>query len=207
MCRTWNRFVKMEDGRINKQIFLKDYHSDIETWCSSFYYICYLLGFEESYNNLLVIDLNSFRDKLYSHAQDKWLDSVNSKPKLRTYKIYKSELVPEDYVLRLSSRYVRSTFAKFRCGVLPINVEVGRYRGVKLENRTCPLCKNGVETEIHFLLECTEYDRGTFLHDTEIDSNVLSNEEKLKILMNNHQKVTSAFVCDLWNQRQSKLIV
>ena len=35
MCRTWNRFVKMEDGRINKQIFLKDYHSDIETWCSS----------------------------------------------------------------------------------------------------------------------------------------------------------------------------
>ncbi len=194
MCRTWNRFVKMEDCRINKQIFLKDYFSNIETWCSSFYHICYMLGLEECYNNLVEIDLNTFRDKLDAHVQEKWLESVNSKPKLRTYKIYKSTLVPEDYVLRLMSRYHRSTFAKFRCGILPLNVEVGRYRGVKLENRTCPLCKNGVETEIHFLLECNAYDRGNFLQDTKIDSNVLSNDEKLRFLMGNYQKATSTFV-------------
>ncbi len=179
MCRTWNRFVQMDESRINKQIFLKDYYSDIEAWCSSFYYICYMLGFEESYNNFSVIDLSSFTDKLNVYVQDKWLESVYSKPKLRTYKLYKTKLEPEDYVLRLMSRYHRSTFAKFRCGILPLNVEVGRYRGVKLENRTCPLCKNGIETEIHFLFECVAYDRGEFLHDTEIDSNLLSNEAKL----------------------------
>ncbi len=207
MCRTWNRFVKMDDHRINKQIFLKDYYSDIETWCSSFFYICYTLGFEENYNNLSEIDPNVFTNKLDIYAEEKWLESVNSKPKLRTYKMFKSKLIPEDYVLRLMSRFHRSTFAKFRCGILPLNIEVGRYRGVKLENRTCPLCKNGVETEIHFLFECTVYDRGSFFQDTNIDSNLLTNEEKLKILMNNHQKQTSTFVCKLWNQRQSMLIV
>ncbi len=146
-------------------------------------------------------------DKLDIHVEEKWLQSVNSKPKLRTYKLYKSKLVPEDYVLRLTSGYHWSTFAKFRCGILPLNVEVGQYRGVKLENPICPLCKNGVETEIHFLLEYTEYGRGTFLPDTKIDSTAMPNAEKLKILMDNHQKATSIFVCNLWNQRQAKLIV
>lgn len=105
------------------------------------------------------------------------------------------------------SRFHQSTFAKFRCGILPLNLEVGRYRGIKVEDRTCPLCKNGVETEVHFLLECNMYDRGDFLRDAEIDSETLSSGEILKILMAKLQKVTSSLVCELWNQRQSKLIV
>ena len=207
MCRTWNRFINMDDRRINKQIFLNDYYSNIDTWCASFYYICCSLDLEENYNQLKEIDLVTFKNKLENFAQEKWLETVNSKPKLRTYKTFKSKLVPEDYVLRLMSRFHRSTFAKFRCGILPLNLEVGRYRGISLENRTCPLCKNGIETEIHFLLECNAYDRGDFLRKTNIDSNIIANDEKLKILMDRHQKETSAFVCKLWNQRQSKIIV
>ncbi len=207
LCRTWNRFVNMDNSRINKQIFLNDYCANLETWCSSFQYVCYTLGFEHNYENLLGIDLTAFKEKLDIFVQEKWLESVRSKPKLRTYVKFKTNLVPEDYVLRLMSRYHRSTFAKFRCGILPLNIEVGRYRGVKVEDRICPICKNGVESEIHFLLECKVYDRGNFLHDTGTDSNLLTNDDRLKILMSEHQKATSIFVCDLWNQRQAKLIV
>ncbi len=207
MCRTWNRFINMDNSRINKQIFLNDFYSDIETWCSSFYHICHMLDFVDSYNNLQPIDLDSFKAKLETYAQEKWLETVQSKPKLRTYKIFKSKLVPEDYVLRLMSRFQRSTFAKFRCGVLPLNLEVGRYRGIKIENRICPLCKHGVETETQFLFECDMYDRGDFLDNNDIDSDTLTNGEKLKILMEHHQKVTSKFVCKLWNQRQAQIIV
>ena len=106
----------------------------------------------------------------------------------------KTKLEPEDYVLRLMSRYHRSTFAKFRCGILPLNLEVGRYRGIKAEDRICPVCKNGVETEIHFLFECDAYTRGNFMHDTNIDSDQLSNDNKLRILMDSHQKATSTFI-------------
>ncbi len=206
LCRTWNRFINMDDCRINKQIFLNDYYANIETWCSSFYYVCYTLGLEEYYNNLSEIDLTMFIEKLGNFVQDKWLESVHSKPKLRTYKKFKSKLVPEDYVLRLMSRFHRSTFAKLRCGILPLSIEVGRYRGIKVEDRICPLCKNGVEDEIHFLFECSEYERGNFLQDTETDSNLLTNDDRLKILMSNHQKSTSNLVCNLWKQRQSRLI-
>ena len=153
------------------------------------------------------IDLNVFEVKLGAFVQDKWLETVHSKPKLRTYKTFKSKLVPEDYVMRLMSRFHRSTFAKFRCGILPLSLEVGRYRGISIENRICPLCKNGIETELHFLFDCNVSDRGDFLQRTNIDSNVMSNKVKLRVLMDGHQKETSAFVCNLWNQRQSKIIV
>ena len=178
LCRTWNRFVRMDDSRINKQIFQNDYHANLETWCSSFCYVCYTLGFEQYYENLLEIDLTVFQEKLDIFVQEKWLESVRSKPKLRTYVKFKTKLVPEDYVLRLMSRYHRSTFAKFRCGILPLNIEVGRYRGVKVEDRICPICKNGVESEIHFLLECNVYDQGNFLHETGTDSNLPSNDDR-----------------------------
>ncbi len=84
MCRTWNRFVSMEDTQVNKQIFLNDYYSDIETWCFDFFYICYVLKLEESYENIQEIDLDTFQAKLYDYAQEKWFETVNSKPKLRT---------------------------------------------------------------------------------------------------------------------------
>ena len=71
MCRTWNRFIKMEDMRINKQIFLKDYYSEVETWCSDFYYVCYMLKFEDCYDNLQEIDLDLFKVRLNDYAQGK----------------------------------------------------------------------------------------------------------------------------------------
>ncbi len=112
LCRTWNRFINMDDSRINKQIFLNDYYANVESWCSSFYYVCNTLGFEENYDNLCEIDICKFKEKLDIFAQDKWLEIVHSKPKLRTYQKFKTKLVPEDYVLRLMSRYHHSTFAK-----------------------------------------------------------------------------------------------
>lgn len=43
-------------------------------------------------------------------------------------------------------------------GVLPINVEVGRYRSIPLGNKLCDVCDaNAVETEIHFLLYYSLY--------------------------------------------------
>ncbi len=122
--------------------------------------------------------------------------------RLRTYKLYKSELVAEPYVDCLVSRFQRSTFAKFRCGVLPLQIEVGRFRGQKECDRICPICKNGVESEIHFLFECTSYDRNMFLRETGLDQEP-NNIERMKKCMNGNQKATVKFITQLWNIRQS----
>ena len=57
-------------------------------------------------------------------------------------------------------------YAQFRCGILPLHIETGRYANIKdpqtgnyrklnVTERVCNICKsNNVEDEQHFLLVC-----------------------------------------------------
>ena len=54
----------------------------------------------------------------------------------------------------MATRY-RSALARLRCGILPLEIEVGRYNGIPEERRICKLCDLGVvESELHFLFKC-----------------------------------------------------
>ena len=52
----------------------------------------------------------------------------------------------------------RSALAQIRCGTAPLRIETGRYEGLPVEDRKCPVCKDCVESELHALLECPLYD-------------------------------------------------
>ncbi len=151
MCRSWNRFLNMDDERINKQIFLQDYSSDISSWCTDFHNICIHLELTDKFENLEPIDLDLFRTRLNSLAAERWRQSVLSKPKLRTYRLFKQELIAEEYVNCLMTRFQRSTFAKFRCGILPLQIEVGRFRGQNERDRICPICRTAVESDTFYV--------------------------------------------------------
>ena len=47
--------------------------------------------------------------------------------------------------------------SKFRCGVAPIRIETGRYERLSVDERICPLCRNGIEDEKHVLIHCPAY--------------------------------------------------
>ena len=55
------------------------------------------------------------------------------------------------------NRSQRSALAKFRAGVSPFQLELGRYTGQPLEERICPMCETVVETEYHVLVDCVFY--------------------------------------------------
>ena len=78
-------------------------------------------------------------------------------PKLRTYKYLKFEFKTASFLQKPVSFKARSNIARLWSGTFPITVETGRYRGIPLESRLCPVCKNGVETEEHFLTVCPAY--------------------------------------------------
>ncbi len=202
MCRTWNRFIEMDDDRVNKQIFIQDYTANTPNWSKDFQTVCSLLEFDDAFVNMSIIDLDMFKEKLNLYVAEKWNASVTSKPKLRTYRLFKTELKPEWYVENFVGRFQRSVFARLRCGVLPLQIEVGRFRGQSVEQRICQLCKNAVETEIHFLFECPVFDRDEFLRLTTLNQ-VPDNSEKMKICMENYQRQTVKFVVRLWNERQN----
>ena len=86
-----------------------------------------------------------------------WQNKRYKSEKLRYYNLYKSDKNVEDYLLLDLTKYQRSVFSQFRCGILPLEIETGRFRNIELQNRLCEICKTEVEDEIHFLLTCTAY--------------------------------------------------
>lgn len=85
--------------------------------------------------------------------------------------------------------------AQFRCGILPLKIETGRYYNIPADLRLCEICsENCIEDEIHFLFFCKTYkdirDR-LFLNVNSLIPNFLSlgTEGKLNILMNTQNGV------------------
>ncbi len=73
-------------------------------------------------------------------------------PKLRTYIKFKKVFEVETYVLSFMSRKCRSYLTQLRNSILPLQLEVGRWKNKVVEEQHCLICNNGtVENEVHFL--------------------------------------------------------
>ena len=88
-----------------------------------------------------------------------WNDKGNANGnKLRTYRKFKSELCTEQYLNLNIPRTKRSPFVKLRCGVLPLQIELGRFQRIPIDQRICTQCDSGeVEDEMHFLMKYKKY--------------------------------------------------
>ncbi len=56
-------------------------------------------------------------------------------PKLRTYVTFKKHSEVEPYILSFMSRKRRSYLAQFRSGILPLQIEVGRWANKKYRRK------------------------------------------------------------------------
>ena len=95
----------------------------------------------------------------------------NGKSKLRTYALIKLKPGLESYLNDITNPQIRKSYSRFRLSNHNLNIEKGRHlksadETEKLQNRLCPFCKNEVESEIHFLLECPTFSkiRANFLN-------------------------------------------
>ncbi len=80
---------------------------------------------------------------------------ANTKPKLRTYlEIYEKEETRALVKCNLPRNH-RSVLAKLKKGILPLQVELGRWKDVPLEYRTCRVCEEDIlEDEYHHVSFC-----------------------------------------------------
>ena len=100
--------------------------------------------------------------------------------------------------------------AQFRCGVLPLRVETGRFVGEKVEDRICRFCDfNTVEDEKHFLLMCPSY---STLRDTYLgvimnndDFRQLTEDEKLNSFLNNYPRKIAKFLLKAFLIRRGRI--
>ena len=166
MVRLWLKLVKLPEDRLTKFVFNWDHEmalSGSKCWSSEVKGILEQcdLGIMWSTKTPVGIPekeiLKVVHNRLLNTYQSKWLNQINSMPKLRTYKYLKFEFETASFLQKPVSFKARSNIARLRSGTFPITVETGRYRGIPLESRLCPVCKNGVETEEHFLTVCPAY--------------------------------------------------
>ena len=171
ITRQWCRMVNMADTRLNKKIFMWSYRYaalKCKNWVykTMNYYNsnrCAILC-----NVKINIDkehaVKIVKDATYQNFINEWEKEVRrdkgkrtGNNKLRTYKLFKMEFGTESYVYNVLCKKYRSCLAKFRCGNAPIRLETGRYEGLPLDERICPVCSEGVEDETHVFTKCSLY--------------------------------------------------
>ena len=89
-----------------------------------------------------------------------WREEAKSgrgRNKLQTFRHLKSDFRTEPCITCIIPCVARSSCAKFKCGVAPLQIELGRYFGQPENNRLCSMCQNDVESEFHALIDYNFY--------------------------------------------------
>ena len=170
----------------------------------------------------MIIDIPTAKLKAAEINKERFDIEIESKPKLRTYKLFKSDFSTEEYILKHRSKYERSILCQFRIGILPLNIETGRYKNIKdnisgkmrnlrPEERICDLCDlKKVEDELHFLCVCPVYNDERQNLYRKIDSTHngflnLEPEEKFIFIMINCNPLLGKYLKLSWEKRRSLL--
>ena len=171
--------------------------------------ICDDLDILNNFNDNLCINPTLVTNRLCNLYEEQWKRDTNIIPKLRFYNIFKTNYATEYYLKHISNRSVRSVFAQFRLGILPLSIETGRYQDIPIEYRYCLYCNQDcIESEIHFMLYCDRYNFLRYELFNEVRSKCISidyiePEDKVKILMSEEfLKFTIKFIYDSFMLRK-----
>ncbi len=209
MIRFYNRLLDMPETRLTKRVFLWDKCQATHGWAHEIQCILNDNGLSELYVNGSKCQEERIWALLHEKDCTKWISSVSNSPKLRTYALFKKDYCVEPYVYLVLNRKYRSVLAKLRTGILPLEIEVGRWRNTAVELRLCKMCNQSVvEDEYHFLFSCDLYknERETFFQNvSSIEENfvTLDTETKWGVLMSAPLvNITAKYVWTIFTKRQ-----
>ena len=95
----WNKLIKIPDTRLVKRVFLADCNANKpNTWATDVKKIRNLIYVKEKYNEKSFIDIDAARRSISYSENIERSNIVQSKPKLRTYKIFKTTYETEPNV-------------------------------------------------------------------------------------------------------------
>lgn len=210
----WNRLCNLNSERLTRRVFDWDrsFSNKKGTWSYFVKNVISDVGCSDSFDFALECDINLAETVLKDIDLTNWDINRYKSEKLRYYNLYKYDKYTEDFLHLNITRYQRSLLAQFRCGILPLEIEVGRYRNIKLHERICRICNTSVEDEIHFLCECEQYSDlriSLFQSALEVDSMFehKDNLDKFVCLMSNCQKTVSTFLLKAVQRRRNIMYV
>ena len=212
MIRYFNRIVGMDEERLPRKIFNWEKSLKTHGWGHEVLQILSAVNLANNYTNNIACDLNLVWSELFRKESQEWKNKVEASRKLRTYKIFKEGVETEPYVFCILNRGYRSVVARLRAGVLPLEIETGRWSAIPAEHRYCRLCNNGcVEDEIHFVFNCEIYipERVRLFENVEHLVPGFMEKDlngKLQVLMSKEViNIFAKFLFIIFNKRQSTI--
>jgi len=166
--RFWSKIVKMNENRLVKKVymarreeFIEGRKRDRNNWCYATWRALKDLGLEHMWESQNFGSCKDWEVVVKNTIQAKeemiWRVEMSKKPKLRLYRIIKNNLCRESFLLEMKREEYRQ-LVMLRSGTNYLEIERGRWRREKIEERTCMVCmKDSVEDEEHFLLGCSMY--------------------------------------------------
>ena len=166
----WHRTMHMHGDTLVKQTldFISHDDSSISEWFSTVKFLLSYLDMDNYFQNPHSVNTVTFttlcKSKLKQKFVEEWRDQLagismneGQTSKLRFYKLFKKSFEREPYLDFINNFNLRRTVTKFRCSDHSLEIELGRHKKLKVEERICKLCKTDVETELHFLQFCPVY--------------------------------------------------
>ena len=95
--------------------------------------LSYSSGCSNVFDDVNPCDISSVETVLNDLDTDRW-NANRYKDKLRYYNMYKYGKEREDYLSFNVTRYQRSLMDQFRFGILPLEIEIGRFINIPLSN-------------------------------------------------------------------------
>ncbi len=208
ITRYWNRLLKMKSDRIPVLVYKWDKSLHQNCWVEQVKQILQHCNMYDCMLNNVPCDLEVLEARLKVLNRNRWWLEANDKPKLRTYIQIHDNSLRQIIVRKNLTRSQRSIVTKFKCGVLPIMIETGRYKDVPLEKRLCQICTDKcIEDEQHFIGSCKalSHVRNSFkerFEEVGIDVQNVNIECIGKMLQPNCIKLTAEMLTNLFEARK-----
>ena len=205
VLRLYNQIVKMTDDRLTKQVLNYDINQGDGAWSDNVKSILMCIGKMEHWNSKSVVNIRDAQKSLMAMYEKSWLDQIASKPKLRSYRLFKNKFETEPYVWCNQDKWKRSLLSRLRCGVSNLSLESGRFKKLPVHERICELCKSDVEDEFHFLFNCSsslKIRNNLLVHHQELLS--LTDSEKI-LNLSNKPHTLGKYVSKLWQHRAKQI--
>ena len=155
MIRFWNDMCKLGGNNLTKKMFEWSLQNFIpDTWEFNILTVLETIILTNHFDNCDEVDITEAQHRLQDLMTLELSAKISSKPKLRSYSFFKHSIYAEPYVTSNLSKGKQSLISQLRVGILPLEVESGRYVRKKLTERLCKLVHGNVEDEIHFICLC-----------------------------------------------------
>ncbi len=212
MVRMYNRITKMDNHRWPKIIHKWDTSLRAIGWANHIEHILAYANMDILLEDECCVDLDVLHSRLLHLERISWKTEMESKTKLRTFVEIIDPEEQRSLVKSCITRNQRSVLAKFKFGVLSLQLEIGRWHDDPIEWRVCRACDKGLlDDEAHFALYCdlTSGIRTEFLTEVHNETDIDVYAEKNTLLKNLYHKkclrITAKYLEMMWTYRRNHL--